>query len=144
MESAKEFFVFVAVSFLCLFTGTGYGYIGGAISDDLIAAAAISPTITAPLIMFSGYFSRESSLSKAFYWIKYLSAFNFGYQAYSINEFTDLPIDQAEFGTDTPLKEAGITSELWQNIGALLLLALGQILLVLMILKYKANNYRNN
>ena len=140
--NGSEFFVFYAIVALCHITGSGYGYIAGAISPNVMAAAVMASTVGAPFMMFAGYFSNAKSLSKAFYWIKYLSAYNFAFEAFVINELTDLPIDMSEF-TEPPLETLGFTGELWKSICSLLLVELGLILIVLFILKIYANTYKN-
>ena len=142
-HDASKFFIFLSVYFLIHLAGCLYGNLAGALSSNIRAATVMGPTIVAPLMMFGGYFSNESSLSKAFYWIKYLSAFNFGFEALAINELTDLPIIASEFRVP-PLQALGFTGELWESICPLLLIDLGCILLTLMILKLAGNSYKQN
>jgi hypothetical protein len=46
--------------------GCAYGNLSGAMSKDHMAAAVYGPTISAPLMMFAGFFSKGNSLSRAF------------------------------------------------------------------------------
>ena len=142
-HDASKFFIFLSVFLLVHLAGCLYGNLGGALSPNLRAATIIGPTIVAPLMMFGGYFSNESSLSKAFYWIKYLSAFNFGFESLAINELTDLPIVMSEFRVP-PLQTLGFTGELWKSVCPLLLIDLGCILLTLSTLKITGNSYKHN
>ena len=140
---ASKFFIFYSVMCLVHMIGCGYGNIGGAMAPNIRAAGVMGATISAPLMMFGGFFTKESSLSKSFYWIKYLSAFNFGFESFAINELTDLPIIESEFNLP-PLETLGFTEELWKSICPLLLIELGCILIVLTILKIVGNSYKNS
>ena len=61
-----QFFVFFGISVLCHLVGCAYGNLSGAMSKDHMAAAVYGPTISAPLMMFAGFFSKGNSLSRAF------------------------------------------------------------------------------
>lgn len=142
-ESGSQFFVFYGVLLLVHIVGCGYGNLAGVISPNVMAATVWGPTIAAPLMMFAGFFSKGTSLSSAFFWIKYLSGFNFGFEALAINELTDLPYDKNEI-TTPPLETLGFTGELWKPICSLLLIELGVILIVLVILKILGNSFKNS
>lgn len=133
MTSAKEFFIHLATSFVIHLNGCALGNFAGSISKDVQASTVYSSTIVAPLMMFGGFFSRSSSLSGAFYWIKYISPFSFGFEALAINEFQTLDIGS---GVTDPLQGLGYYGEVWESVGGLLLIELGATLLVLCSLKY--------
>ncbi|OMJ89051.1 hypothetical protein SteCoe_8875 [Stentor coeruleus] len=134
LESADKFFIFFGIMLLIHLCGAAYGNLAGAFSKDVLASTIWGPTIAAPLMMFGGFFSNGNSFSSSFYWIKYVSAYYFGFVALAINEFTDL-----DLGSDVmipPLKSLGINGEIWENAGSLLLIVLGCIVLTICALKY--------
>ena len=136
-----HYFVFFGIGILSHLVGSAYGNLAGALSKDVVAAIIYAPTISSPLMMFGGFFSNSNSLSKAFYWIKYFSAFNYAYEALCINEFTGLALDPDV--TTPPLDQLGISGTVWSRVGSLLLLQLGCVIITLFILKYIGESNRN-
>lgn len=139
-ETAKQFFVFLGLAILSHWTGCGYGNLAGVISPNVVASTVIGPAISAPLMMFGGFFSNSDSLSSAFYWIKYLSSYTYTFEGFCLNEFRDLPIDDGL----TPLEDLGYTGEIWERAGSMLLVQLGLILLVGFFLKIFAEKHKSN
>lgn len=132
MTSASKFFVYFGITFLVHFNGCAVGNFAGSFAHDHIVATIYTTTIIAPMMMFGGFFSNTSSLAGGFYWIKYVSSFNWGFQALAINEFTDF---EAVDGSD-PLAILGIGGEIWEKAGALLLIEVGAATLMLCALKF--------
>jgi ABC-type multidrug transport system ATPase subunit len=131
--SAKQFFVYFGIALLCTWVGCGLGNLGGALTRNVQEANMLGPTFGAPFMMFGGFFSNSGSLSTSFSWIKYISVFSYGFEAFTINEFTDLYLDP---GVPKPLETLGFTGEVWRRAGSLLLLELGVSILVLLTLKF--------
>ena len=77
LYSASPFFIHFGLALLGHFIGCAHGYLAGALSKDIVITTQMGPIFSGPLMMFAGYFSNTNSLSKAFYWLKYASAFNF-------------------------------------------------------------------
>ncbi|OMJ86035.1 hypothetical protein SteCoe_12540 [Stentor coeruleus] len=140
IESAKQFFVFLALSILSHWTGCGYGNFAGVISPNVVASTVIGPAVAAPLMMFGGFFSNSGSLSNSFYWIKYISSYTYTFEGFCLNEFRDLPIDK---GLD-PLGDLGYTGEVWERAGCMLLIELCLTLLIIGILKFVGEKHKNN
>ena len=137
---ASHYFIYFGICLLTYLVGCAYGNLGGALSEDITAAAVYGPTIAAPLMMFGGFFSNTNSLSKAFYWIKYISAFCFSFEAFCINEFEGQNFENI---SPPPLQRLGFSGEVWTRAGNLLLLELGCVLLTLAILKYSGEATKN-
>ena len=140
-NSASNYFVYLGVAILTNLVGTAYGNLAGVISKDVVAATIYSQTIAAPLMLFGGFFSNANSLSKSFYWIKYLSAFYYAFEALCINEFTGLKLNSDV--TTHPLDQLGFPGEVWTSVGSLLLLELGCVVLTLIVLKYIGESHKN-
>ena len=66
-------FYLVAALILMQFSGCGYGYLVGALSNSVDIAITLAPMIVTPFLMFGGYFSNEDSLPEAFAWVRFLS-----------------------------------------------------------------------
>ncbi|OMJ95609.1 hypothetical protein SteCoe_1037 [Stentor coeruleus] len=139
-ETAKQFFVFLGLAILSHWTGCGYGNLAGVISPNVVASTVIGPAISAPLMMFGGFFSKSGSLSSSFYWIKYISSYTYTFEGFCLNEFRDLPIDNGL----TPLKDLGYSGEVWERAMCLLLVQLGLFLLVGFFLKIFAERHKSN
>jgi ABC-type multidrug transport system permease subunit len=131
LDSSIQFFIFMGIIFLTNLTGYGYGKIAGCIFNDLLSACMFTVTIIAPLIMYGGYFSNINSLPKPFAWIKYFSSYYFGYQALALNEFKDSHV-KSSFD---PLYVFGLSGEIWQHAGGLLLIILGTSIISIVGLK---------
>lgn len=135
VETADHFFVFFGILFLAHLGGIGIGNFAGSVSMNYDAANVFGPTFSAPLMFFGGFFSKSSSLTTAFEWVQYISPFSQAYEAFIINEFTDLPIDENDFQDGGPIEDLGFDGEIWEKVGNLLLIILGCILLTLTSLK---------
>ena len=138
LESADKFFTFYGILFLLSLSGMSIGNFSGSISVDFEAATVFSPVFSAPFMLFGGFFSNTNSLSVAFEWIKYISPFSQGYEAFILNEFEGLPYDKEDFKDASPIEELGFSGEIWHKCGILLLIILVECVLALISLKILA------
>jgi ABC-type multidrug transport system ATPase subunit len=138
LETADHYFIFFGIHFLVHLSGMCLGNLAGALSVDFEAANVYGPTIAAPFMLFAGFFSKSDSLASAFEWIKYISPFSRGYEAFILNELDDLPYDRDDYNGTSPLSELGFGGEIWHKCGALLLICLGASLIALVSLKILA------
>jgi ABC-2 type transporter len=124
--------VYLGIAFLCTWVGCAIGNFSGSVARNFFEAQQIAPTLAAPLMMFGGFFSNAGAFSGSFGWIKYFSPFYYGFQALTINEFTDLTLDP---GIQNPLPSLGFTGEAWTRAGSLLAMKLVISLLIIGTLK---------
>ncbi|OMJ96370.1 hypothetical protein SteCoe_121 [Stentor coeruleus] len=134
LNSSEQFFVFYGLMLLMHLCGSGYGNFAGVFFPDTLAAIIWGSTIAVPLVMYAGYLSNINSISPTFYWIKFISAYYFGYNALAINEFTDLDLESDV--VISPLKSSGISGELWEHAGGLILVIIGCNILTFFALKF--------
>ncbi|CAG9329393.1 unnamed protein product [Blepharisma stoltei] len=106
--NAGKFFIFCLIFFLGHQMGGGLGYIVGAMCKTQEIALAISQIFVAPLNAYGGMISM-SRLNYIFSWITYFSPFYYTFQAFTVNQYTDMnfncdpngpkcdPLDDLEF-----------------------------------------------
>ena len=140
LYSARNFFIHYGLALLAHIIGCGYGYLAGALSKDVVAATQLGPIISSPLMIFGGYFSNNSSLSKAFYWIKYLSVYNYCFTGFVINEFNGLQIDS---DIQSPLKSLNIDNSTWQIAGCMLLIEFIIVIITLIVMKLDGESQKS-
>ncbi|CAG9314060.1 unnamed protein product [Blepharisma stoltei] len=87
---ASKFFIFYAALLILNICGTGIGYIVGALFHTETAAMAAGPLFVIPVLLFAGQFVNVERIPIAFRWVQYISPFKYGFEAMSINEYTDL------------------------------------------------------
>lgn len=138
LKSASHFFNFFGILFLVHLCGLSLGNFAGAVSSNFEAATMMGPTLVGPLVLFGGFFSNTNSLSTAFDWIKFISPFSRGYEAFVINEFRDLDYDRKDYNGTTPLSELGFSGEIWHKCGAMIIIVVGASVLALTAMKILA------
>ncbi|CAG9327735.1 unnamed protein product [Blepharisma stoltei] len=89
-HDASKFFIFYAIMLLFNMCGNSFGLFTGSLFKSQSGAMAGGPLITIPFVIFGGSFANLNSLPAAFSWIQYISPYKYGYEALSINEYTDL------------------------------------------------------
>ena len=121
-SSASKFFIFFGISLLAQVSGNAMGYMMGSFTSNLVFSITLGPTIMMVFGVFGGFFSNTKSLTQAFYWIRYLSPFNYTYRALILNQFTDFTFDK---GVLNPIDTLNFQGLIWHNAGSLLLVMLG-------------------
>lgn len=139
-ESPDKYIILVCICILMNLCGSAYGKLGGAVSKDVQAATIWGPTIAAPLMMFGGYYGKSTSNSDSFSWIKYMSAYYYGFRAGCLNEFRGLDLDNDVY--ESPLDSLGISGSIWENILYSFLVMLVCSILSIIILKILAEKHK--
>ena len=98
------------------------GYMMGSYTSNLVFSITIGPTVMMIFVLFGGFFSNTDSLTNVFYWIRYISPFNYTYRAFVINQFTDFNFDK---NVPNPIDTLNFQGLIWENVGSLLLVMLG-------------------
>lgn len=130
--SASKFFIYFGIGILGMTSGNNLGYVVGSATNNVSFAITIGPLTMMAMLIYGGFFSNTSSFASAFYWVRYLSPFNFTYRALILNQFTDFDFDD---GVYNPINVLNFEGEVWENTGALLLLTGGYLTLASIILK---------
>mmetsp|Transcript_3179 Transcript_3179/g.2915 ORF Transcript_3179/g.2915 Transcript_3179/m.2915 type:complete len:625 (+) Transcript_3179:16-1890(+) len=106
---ADKFFLFWLIVFLTFLTGSGLGYMIGALCDSENMASALSPMLTAPLMAFGGLYSNAS----AFKWVRYISPFKWSFEAMAVNQYDGMDFDCDPDGPECdPLDDLGFYDKL--------------------------------
>ena len=108
------------------------GYMMGSFTSNLVFSITLGPAVMMAFVIFGGFFSNTNSLTGAFYWVRYLSPFNYTYRAYILNQFNDFSFD---YGVSNPIETLNFQGLIWQNVGSLLLLMLGYYIIASINLK---------
>lgn len=88
-----KFPIFCAISVLIYNAFTGLGYILGTAISNPQVAAALNPILVVPTMLFAGFFVDQGNIPYILYPLKETAIFKYGFQAYMMNEFTDLDIE---------------------------------------------------
>ena len=83
--------VVIAILTYNAFTGVGY-MIGTAIHNQQIAVI-MTPILVVPMMLFAGFFVNQDNIPSWLTWLRELTIFKYAYQAFMINEFTDLDLE---------------------------------------------------
>ena len=121
-DSASKFFIYFGLTLLSQIAGNAMGYMMGSFTSNLVFAITLGPTLMIIFIVFGGFFGNTSSMTNAFYWIKYISPFNYTYRAFVLNQFTDFHFDE---GVLNPIDTLNFQGYIWESAGSLLLVMLG-------------------
>ncbi|CAG9314061.1 unnamed protein product [Blepharisma stoltei] len=117
---ASKFFIFYAAALVLNICGTGIGYIVGALFHTETAAMAAGPLFVIPFLLFAGQFVNVERIPIAFRWVQYISPFKYGFEAMSINEYTDLNLpcqscDSSDCTKCDPVKDLGFHETLAES-----------------------------
>ncbi|OMJ90762.1 hypothetical protein SteCoe_6841 [Stentor coeruleus] len=137
--NASKFFIFFGISLLAQISGNALGYLVGSLTSSIQLAVVIGPSMMISLLAFGGFFSNTNSLSSAFYWIRYISNYNFTYRALIINQFTDFDFNNEN---DNPIELLNFQGEIWENVGSLLLVTFGMMLIAVINLKISGEYHK--
>ena len=100
-SSASKFFIYFGINFLSQVSGNAMGYMMGSFTSNLVFSITLGPAVMMAFVIFGGFFSNTNSLTGAFYWVRYLSPFNYTYRAYILNQFNDFSFD---YGVSNPIE----------------------------------------
>lgn len=70
-------------------SGNSVGLMGGCMFQDIKVAVGILPVFLMPLILFSGFYSNQSTMMNWIGWLKYLSPIKYGFEALITNDFLE-------------------------------------------------------
>ncbi|KAJ7318627.1 ATPase [Desmophyllum pertusum] len=66
-----------------------FGYIISTIAPTITAATSLGPPLMLPLLIFGGFFLKNTTVPVYFVWLKYISWFMYGFEALIINQWKD-------------------------------------------------------
>jgi hypothetical protein len=99
----------------------------------------MGPALMVSFLAFGGFFSNTNSFSSAFFWIRYISNYNFTYRALVINQFTDFDFNNDD---DNPIHLLNFEGEVWENVGSLLLVTFGMMVIAMINLKISGEYHK--
>lgn len=79
----------VSYGIMCLVTNVAvsFGYIISTIAPTITAATSLGPPLMLPLLIFGGFFLKNTTVPVYFIWLKYISWFMYGFEALIINQW---------------------------------------------------------
>lgn len=132
--NAGKFMIFFITNLLLHMIGAGIGYFSGGLASSSEEAIILGGAIGIPMMMFAGYYSNVDSIFIGFFWLKYFSPHNYGFEILVVNEYTDLELNDGVFD---PIKQLKIKGKISTNIGGLVGLEFFYIGITLVMLKIK-------
>jgi len=87
----KEFFIACIIAVLVSNVCCSFGYMVSCMSSSPTMAITIAPPFIVPFMLFGGFFLNVKSIPKWLRWIKYLSWFYYGNEAFAINQWESIP-----------------------------------------------------
>ncbi|RWS22138.1 protein white-like isoform X1, partial [Leptotrombidium deliense] len=80
----------VLIAILVANCACSFGYLVSCVSNNMTIALSIAPPILGPLVIFGGYFLKNTSVPVYFIWLKYLSWFHFANEAAVVNQWQNI------------------------------------------------------
>lgn len=108
--AAGRFFTGAAIDILVANSAVSFGYFVSCLAGTTPIALAIAGPLNLPLLLFGGFFLKNDTAPKWLSFFKYLSWFNYGNEALTINQWRDL-----EFTTPTPGCNSTLSSMLYDE-----------------------------
>ncbi|XP_078378564.1 protein white-like isoform X2 [Oculina patagonica] len=103
-----RFLVCYGIVVLVTNVAVSFGYIVSTIAPTITAATSLGPPLMLPLLIFGGFFLKNTTVPVYFVWLKYISWFMYGFEALIINQWKDFgPIDCALNTTAVPFSAMG-------------------------------------
>ena len=96
-SAADRFFTGAAIEVLVANSAVSFGYFVSCLAGTTPIALAIAGPLNIPLLLFGGFFLKNNTAPKWLEFFKYLSWFNYGNEALTINQWRDV-----EFTTPGP------------------------------------------
>jgi hypothetical protein len=124
---------------------SGMGYMLGAFIADKQVINILTPVLIVPLMLFAGFFVSQDNIPIFLTPIKWISTFRYGFQAFMLNEYTDLTLECMSATDPTkgcnPLGDMNFDMTMMESIYAMLGIWFVTHLLAFLILSYKSNKY---
>ena len=102
---------------------SGLGYMLGASIADKQVINILTPVLIVPLMLFAGFFVSQDNIPSFLLPIKWVSTFRYGFQAFMINEYTDLKLEcmSAKDPVDgcNPLGDMNFSMTMWESIAVM-------------------------
>ena len=133
-NSGSNVGVFILVSIVMNFTGSGMGLMIGAAIPNAKVVQAVSPMIFIPLMLFSGFYANMGSIGQWISWFQYISPFNHGFKAYIVNQYSN------QFLIFDPILQLSFNDDLYTPILYLTIIGIVCRLLALIFLKLSVVN----
>jgi len=105
-DSARKFFLFLAVDLLITCFGSALGIWLGSTSRDIKEAQSRMLPIVFPLLLFGGFLLPKPSIPDYFIWLYYLSPFQWALTSLLIVEFVGLTFVDGPYSTGTEYLES--------------------------------------
>ena len=93
---AWAFFIFLIITVLVSVSAVGIGFMVGSCAPNIDAANAMAPLIMVITILFGGFYINADQMPVWISWLENLSTIKWTFEAYSINEYTDLDLTCTE------------------------------------------------
>ncbi|KAK7066131.1 ATPase activity protein [Halocaridina rubra] len=85
---AERFFIAMGVLVVLANTVVSFGFMLSCVAKDINVGLGITAPLLVPLMLFGGFFLNANTVPDYFIWIKYISWFNYGNEAFNINQWT--------------------------------------------------------
>ncbi|XP_032239519.2 protein white isoform X2 [Nematostella vectensis] len=86
-EDVFKFLICYAILVLLTNVAVSYGYIISSMVSTVEGASALGPPLMLPLLLFGGFFLKNTSVPEYFVWIKYISWFKYGFELLNLNQW---------------------------------------------------------
>lgn len=83
---ASRYFTFIGVALLLALTCQAFASVVSVLVSTQAAAFALAPAVSVILILFGGFYINQDTVPVGARWVKYISAFYYGFYALMINE----------------------------------------------------------
>nr|AHK05665.1 ATP-binding cassette transporter sub-family G 75152 [Tigriopus japonicus] len=83
-----RFLMAILINVMIVQTASAIGIFMSCICPNLPVALAIGPTIFIPLMNFGGFFQNEGTIPSYLIWIRYISLYYYGNEAFNINQWS--------------------------------------------------------
>ncbi|XP_078378566.1 protein white-like isoform X2 [Oculina patagonica] len=113
-----HFLVCYGVVALLTNVAVSFGYIISTIAPTIPAATSLGPPLMLPLLIFGGFFLKNTTVPVYFVWLKYISWFMYGFEALIINQWKDFgPIDCDLGANTTGIQTSAILNSSFGGVG---------------------------
>ncbi|KAB7496025.1 Protein white [Armadillidium nasatum] len=89
-RDVSAFFTIIGVMILCGNVGYSFGYLISCLAPNLAMALNIAAPLLIPFMLFGGYFLNPDTIPPYFIWLRYISWFNYGFEALAIAQWKDI------------------------------------------------------
>lgn len=98
---ASRYFTFVGVALLLALTCQAFASVVSVLVPTQAAAFALAPAVSVILILFGGFYINQDTVPVGARWVKYISAFYYGFYALMINEMEGQEFECRTEGLET-------------------------------------------